>query len=111
MRAGAFGCSCLLLPYWDVPSNSMLGCHPRCWSHLAGVLSGVIIYSRSTVIIKIYPAISVAIWGRGGVDGTGYIWISLLSIVLFGKTFPDLVQAVWLLWVKFAAGLVGFHFS
>jgi hypothetical protein len=41
---------------------------PRCWVHLVGV-SGVAKYIfRSSIIIKIYPALSTAIGGRDGMD-------------------------------------------
>jgi hypothetical protein len=38
---------------------------PRCWAHLAGVLVGVKLYSGSSIIINIYPALSAAMGGSG----------------------------------------------
>ena len=44
--------------------------------HLAGVSGGEKIYSGSSIIIKIYPALSLAIGGRDGVDGSGGHWMT-----------------------------------
>ena len=43
----------------------------HCWVQLAGVSGGEKPYSGSTIIIKIYPALSLAIGGRDGMDGGG----------------------------------------
>jgi hypothetical protein len=49
----------------------MLGALIHCWVHLAGVSGGVKLYSGFSIIIKIYPALSLAIGGRDGMDGGG----------------------------------------
>ena len=50
--------------------------------HLAGVSGGEKIYSGSSIIIKIYPALSLAIGGRDGVDGGGGHWMTSSRRVL-----------------------------
>jgi hypothetical protein len=54
----------------------MLGALIHCWVHLAGVLGGEKTYSGSSIIIKIYPALSLAIGGRDGMDGGGGHWMT-----------------------------------
>ena len=54
----------------------MLGALIHCWVHLAGVLGGEKMYLGSTVIIKIYPAFSLAIGGRDGMDGSRGHWMT-----------------------------------
>jgi hypothetical protein len=55
-----------------------LPCH---WAHLAGVSGGVNLYTVSIIIIKIYPALSAAVWGVGWdgsqqapLDDVFYLW-------------------------------------
>ena len=57
----------------------MLGPAPHCWAHLAGVSGGEKIYSGSTILIKIYPALSPIIRGRDGVDVSRCIWMRLIE--------------------------------
>ena len=47
----------------------MLGALIHCWVQLAGVSGGGNLYSGSSIIIKIYPALSLAIGGQDGMDG------------------------------------------
>jgi len=47
----------------------MLGALIHCWVHLAGVSAGEKTYSGSSIIIKIYLVFSLAIGGRGTLDG------------------------------------------
>ena len=54
----------------------MLGVLIHCWVHLAGVLGGEKTYSGSSILIKIYPALSLAIGGRDGMDGGGGHWMT-----------------------------------
>jgi len=54
----------------------MLGALIHCWVHLAGVSDGEKTYSGSSIIIIIYPAFSLAIGGRDGVDGSGGHWMT-----------------------------------
>jgi hypothetical protein len=54
----------------------MLGALIHCWVHLAGVSGGEKTYSGSSIIIKIYPALSLAIGGRDGMDGGGGHWMT-----------------------------------
>jgi len=54
----------------------MLGALICCWVQLAGVSGGEKTYLESSIIIKIYPALSLAIGGRDGVDGSGGHWMT-----------------------------------
>jgi len=49
---------------------------PRCWVQLAGVSGGEKTYSGSSIIIKIYPALSPAIGGWDGMDGGRGHWMT-----------------------------------
>ena len=49
----------------------MLGALIHYWVHLAGVSAGEKIYLGSSIIIKIYRALSLAIGGQDGMDGGG----------------------------------------
>ena len=49
---------------------------PCCWAHLAGVLGGEKMYLGSRIIIKINPALSLAIGGRDGMDAGGGHWMT-----------------------------------
>jgi len=76
------------LPYWEAPSVLMLGWLPRCWARLARVLDEKNIYSGSTMLIKIYPALSTAMGGWDRVDGRKCGWMRLLPTFLIGKHHP-----------------------
>ena len=54
----------------------MLGALIHCWVQLAGVSGGEKTYSGSGIIIKIYPALSLAIGGRDGMDCGGGHWMT-----------------------------------
>jgi hypothetical protein len=54
----------------------MLGALIHCWVQLAGVSGGEKTYLGSSIIIKIYPALSLAIGGRDGMDGSGGHWMT-----------------------------------
>jgi hypothetical protein len=54
----------------------MLGALICCWVQLAGVSGGEKTYSGSSIIIKINPALSLAIGGRDGMDGGGGHWMT-----------------------------------
>ena len=43
---------------------------PRCWVQLAGVSGEEKMYLGSSIMIKIYPTLSLAIGGRDGMDGS-----------------------------------------
>jgi hypothetical protein len=47
-----------------------------CWAQLAGVSGGEKTYAGSSIIIKFYPALSLAIGGRDGMDGSGGHWMT-----------------------------------
>ena len=47
---------------------------PHCWVHLVGVSGGEKTYLESIIIIKIYPALSLAIGGQDGMDA-GDTWM------------------------------------
>jgi hypothetical protein len=49
---------------------------PRCWAHLAGVLGGEKIYLGSSIIMNIYPALSLVIGGRDRMDCSRRIWMT-----------------------------------
>ena len=70
----------------------MLGLPPHCWAHLVGVLDRKNIYLGSTVLIKIYPALSPTIRGQDGVDVSRCSWMRL-GTFLIGKH-----QQVWFFW-------------
>jgi hypothetical protein len=53
----------------------ILGALIHRWVHLAGVSGGEKTYSGSGIIIKIYPALSLAIGGRDRVDAGGGHWM------------------------------------
>jgi hypothetical protein len=54
----------------------MLGALIHYWAQLAGVSGREKTYSGSSIIIKIYPALSLAIGGRDGMDGGGGHWMT-----------------------------------
>jgi hypothetical protein len=54
----------------------MLGALIHCWVHLAGGSGGEKTYSGSSILIKIYPALSLAIGGRDSMDGGGGHWMT-----------------------------------
>jgi hypothetical protein len=54
----------------------MLGALIHCWVQLAGVSGGEKTYTGSSILIKIYPALSLAIGGRDGMDGGGGHWMT-----------------------------------
>ena len=43
---------------------------PHCWVQLVGVSSEEKMYLGSSIIVKIYPALSLAIGGQDGMDGS-----------------------------------------
>ena len=49
---------------------------PCCWVHLAGVSGGEKIYLGSSILMKIYPALSLVMGGQDGVDGGGAHWMT-----------------------------------
>jgi len=53
-----------------------LGALPCYWVHLAYVLGGEKMYLVSTIIMKNYPAVSLVIGGRDGMDGRRRIWMT-----------------------------------
>ena len=53
----------------------MLGALIHCWVHLAGVSGGEKTYLGSSIFIKVYPALSLAIGERDGMDGGGGHWM------------------------------------
>ena len=53
----------------------MLGALIHFWVQLAGVSGGEKTYTGSSILIKIYPTLSLAIRGRDGMDGGGGHWM------------------------------------
>ena len=62
--------------HMQISPELMLGALIHCWVHLVGVLGGEKTYSGSSIIIKFYPALSLAIGGRDGMDGGGGHWMT-----------------------------------
>ena len=60
----------------QLPPEWMLGALIHVWVHLAGVSGGEKTYLGSSIILKIYPAVSLAIGGRDGMDGRRRIWMT-----------------------------------
>ena len=54
----------------------MLGALIHYWVHLVGVWGGEKTYSGSSIIIKIYPALFLAIGGQDGMDGGRGHWMT-----------------------------------
>ena len=54
----------------------MLGAPIHCWVQLAGLWGRKKTYLGSSTIIKIYPALSLAIGGRDRMDGGGGHWMT-----------------------------------
>jgi hypothetical protein len=54
----------------------MLNALIHCWVQLVGVSGGEKTYSGSSIIIIIYPALSLAIGGRDEMDGSGGHWMT-----------------------------------
>ena len=54
----------------------MLGALICCWAQLVGVSGGEKTYLGSSIIIKIYPTLSLAIGGRDRMDGGGGHWMT-----------------------------------
>ena len=77
---------------------------PRCWAHLAGVSGGEKTYLGSIIITIIYPAVSLVIGGRDGMDGRRRIWMTC-SI---NRTRHQSITA--LLWIVLVIGDVGHIF-
>ena len=88
----------------------MLGALIHCWVHLAGVSGGEKMYSGSSIIIKIYPALFLAIGGRDGMDGGRGHWMTHSNyrtrhqIWLSGRFL-----AVGLIWQGFQVGKECIH--
>ena len=57
--------------YIQIPPELMLGALIHCWVQLAGGSGGEKTYSGSSIIIIIYPSLSLAIGGWDGVDAGG----------------------------------------
>ena len=69
----SWGRSC---KYIQTSPELMLGALIHCWVQLVGVSGREKTYSGSCIIIIIYPALSHAIWGWDGVDGSGGHWMT-----------------------------------
>ena len=61
--------------YIQISPPLMLGVLIHCWVQLAGVSGGEKTYSGSSIIIIIYPALSLAIGRRDRVDGSRGHWM------------------------------------
>jgi len=89
--------------YVQTSPELMLRALIHCWAHLAGVSGGGKMYSGSRIIIKIYPALSLAIVGWGRVDGGRRHWMTHSNY----RTHHQL----GVLGISFAPGLVVLGFS
>ena len=81
----------------------MLGALIHCWVQLAGVLGGEKTYLGSSIIIKIYPALSLAIGGRDGMDGGGGHWMTCSIIRTRHQSWRS--GALPRCWVHLAGGV------
>ena len=52
------------------------GALPCYWAHLVGVLGGVKLHSKSIIIMIIYPALTLVIGGRDGMDCSRCVWMT-----------------------------------
>jgi len=75
-RAGGNSVRAGMCKYMQISPELILGALIHCWAQLVGVSGGENSYSGSSIIIKIYPALSLAIGGRDGVDGSGALWMT-----------------------------------
>jgi hypothetical protein len=57
-----------------------LGVLTRRWIHLAGVSGGGKIQLGSSIVMKIYPALSLIIGGRDGMDCRRRLWMTRSKI-------------------------------
>jgi hypothetical protein len=88
----------------------MLGALIHCWVHLAGVSGGGKTYLGSSIIIKIYPALSLAIRGRDGMDGGGGHWMTHSNYRTRHQTWlSGRFLAVGLIWRGFRVGKECIH--
>ena len=81
------------------PPEWMLGALIHDWVQLAGLLGREKTYSGSNIIIKIYPALSLAIGGRDGMDCSGGHWMTCSIIrkcqLDLGLSFQCISQRFW----------------
>ena len=83
----------------------MLGALTCCWVQLAGVSGGEKTYSGSSIIIKIYPALSLAIGGWDGMDGDRGHWMTRSNYRTRHQSWPSgCFLAVGLIWRGFGWG-------
>jgi hypothetical protein len=73
----------------------MLGALIHCWVQLAGVSGGEKTYSGSRIIIKIYPALSLATGGRDGMDGGGGRILIIEHVINHGSRALPRCWAYW----------------
>ena len=65
----------MMLPFWEASPELMLWAPTHFWLHLVGVLGEEKIYLGSSIIMKIYPTVSLVIRGWDGVDGGRPQWM------------------------------------
>ena len=53
----------------------------RHWAHLAGIFAAEKIYLVFNILNIIYPAVSAAIWGQDGMDGSRASWMMFRKFV------------------------------
>jgi hypothetical protein len=83
----------------------MLGALICCWVQLAGVSGGEKTYAGSTIIIIIYPTLSLAIGGRDGMDGGGGHWMTSSIIRMCHQSWlSGRFLAVGYIWRGFRVG-------
>ena len=74
-----------------------MGLPARYWADLAGISAAEKTYLLFNILIIIYPALSAAIWGRDGMDGSRALWMMFPFLGTFPfweaiKYFLDLVD-------------------
>ena len=75
-RAGGNSVRAGICKHMQTSPELILGALIHCWAHLAGVSGGEKTYAGSSIIIKIYPALSPSIGGRDGMDAGGALWMT-----------------------------------
>ena len=88
----------------------MLGVLIHYWVQLAGVSGGEKTYAGSSIIIKFYPALSLAIGGRDGMDGSRRHWMMHSNYRTCHQTWlSGCFLAVGLIWRGFQVGKECIH--
>ena len=66
----------MTLPFWETSPDLMPPASTHLWARLAGVSGGVKLQMECIIVVKIYPALSLAIGGRDGMDCRRLVWMT-----------------------------------